>query len=221
MPRRRLLDLAGIATLGPCASRGSAPSAQCAICERTLLMGERTRALLAERRRQVRRRLPALPGDRARVRLGEGGLADARRRSSRTAGAAASRSPRSSAPGRPPRRRSRASRSCAVSRSPSSRSSRRPTTSTRPSSAAPSAGSRRASARPHLDHPALRRQPGDRDHGRLGDLLVPVPGHPGRGAACSPCRARATSSRSSRARSRSGTRTWSRTAESSPTSHGL
>ena len=40
-----------IATLGPCASPGSASTASCAICERTLLMGERTVALLAERRR--------------------------------------------------------------------------------------------------------------------------------------------------------------------------
>ena len=39
-------------------------------------MGERAAALLAERRRGLRRRLPALPGHRDRARLGQGGLAD-------------------------------------------------------------------------------------------------------------------------------------------------
>ena len=54
----------------------STDSHTCAICERTLLIGERTDPLLAERRERVRRRLPALPGHRARARLDEGGLSD-------------------------------------------------------------------------------------------------------------------------------------------------
>ena len=47
----------------------------CAICERTLLMGERG-PLLAGGGRRARRRVPALPGDRARARLDQGGDAD-------------------------------------------------------------------------------------------------------------------------------------------------
>ena len=69
-----------------------------------------------------------------------------------------------------------------------------------------------------LDRAALGREPGHRDHGRLGYLLVPVPRHAGLGAAGAPRGARATSPTSSMRRSPSGTRTWSRTAASSRTS---
>ena len=105
-------------------------------------------AVLAERRRNVRRRVPALPRRRGRLRLGQGGIADDADDPERPAPARrASRSRRCSAPASRPRRPSPASRSCGASPSPSSRWSRLPTTSMPRSTAARSAGSRRASAR--------------------------------------------------------------------------
>ena len=68
----------------------------CAVCERTLLQGEYTIALLA-RRRRVRRRLPALPRGRARLRLGSRGRPDVAR-------AVAARAPQAPALGAAPRR---------------------------------------------------------------------------------------------------------------------
>ena len=65
-----------------------------------------------------------------------------------------------------------------------------------------------------LDRAALWRQSRRRRHRRLGDLLVPVPRHPRLRAAGAPRRARPRLRPSSRARSASGTRTSARTAAS-------
>ncbi len=114
----------------------------CAICERTLLMGEHALRFAPDGAR-ARRRLPALPGDRARARLGARGLADLGHGSRRAAARTAQprRAARHAARGAPPRRRSPPSRSCAGSPSRSSRSSRPPTSST----PAPSGARSRAS----------------------------------------------------------------------------
>ena len=64
-------------------------------------MGERADALRAERRRELRRRLPALPGDRARVRLGKEGAPTTPTVRPERAPRGASRWPRSSAARRP------------------------------------------------------------------------------------------------------------------------
>ena len=110
----------------------------------------------------------------------------------RRRGEAAPRSARSSKRGAPAHaRRSRQSRSCAGCRSPSWRWSRRPTCSTRASSGARSAGSRRASAsRARSIVPLSGVKPRARRHGRLGHLLVPVPRQPRLGSAGPPRRAR-------------------------------
>ena len=99
---------------------------QCAICERTLLVGERPFRFAPGRGGRVRRGLRALPGDRARPRLGARGQPGrARRRSVRAAGAAAQ-------PRRHLRRKRQAgrgddrlrARSCGASRPTSTRCSR-------------------------------------------------------------------------------------------------
>ena len=157
--------------------------ARCAICERTLLMGERAIRFAPDGGDGLRRRLPALPRDRARARLAQGGQPD---------DADASRAPRrrrrarALARLRAAPRRPRPSRSSPepilrrLSEPGARRSSRRPSSSTRARTGARSAGSRRASAsRRRSDRAALGRQQRGRRHGRLGHLVVPVPRHAG------------------------------------------
>ena len=104
--------------------------------------------LLAERRRRLRRRLPALRGHGGRVRLdarGRADVADRARRAAAGGGGLARDAPRHAA-ARGRGRRSRPSRSCAGSPSRSWRWSRRPISSTRRSTGARSAGSASRSA---------------------------------------------------------------------------
>ena len=133
--------------------------------------------LLAERRRRLRRRLPALRRDGGRVRLdprGRADLADRSRRAPARRGGFLCDDPRHPA-ARPSRRRSPPSRSCAGSPSRSSRWSRRPISSTRRSTAARSAGSQVARRAAVSVVVALGRQRRGRRDGRVGHLLVPVP----------------------------------------------
>ncbi len=151
----------------------------CAICERTLLMGERAVRFspnggndyvdvcplcqeTAVEYGWIREGAPTSPTVSADRR---------RRRGSFLAGLLGSRAARAAS------RRSRRSRSCAVSRSTSLRWSRRPTSSTPPSTAARSAGSRSRSAIRRLGRRPLGRQRRGRRHRRVGHLLVPVPRH--------------------------------------------
>ena len=82
-----------------CASRRRR-SHDCAICERTLLVGERATRFSPDGGEPLRRRLPALQRDRARARLGQGGLADDAGPSAAAAGGAALAWRRSSSPAR-------------------------------------------------------------------------------------------------------------------------
>ena len=185
--RSGVARVAGISSLG--CGRNSYPRGReshpdqcdktCAVCERTLLMGERTVRFSPNGGDAVRRRLPSLPGDRARLGLGEGRLAD-----------------QPDDPGRPPEEpllallaarregggggacRERADPAAALGDRACDRRGRRPLQRL----AVPPHGRRdreepRGAAR--LDHAALGGERRDRDHGRLGHLLVPVPRHPG------------------------------------------
>ena len=153
-----------------------AASTVCAICERTLLMGERAVAVLAERRRRVRRRLPALRGDRASSTAGSSEGRRRRRRAGRSAAGGGYSSPRSLGT-----RRAGAEEPVAPDpilrrlSEPSSRSSRRPTSSTR---RIPPHG-RRDRKDPRLAEglggAALGRQCRGRRDRRVGHLVVPVP----------------------------------------------
>ena len=91
-----------LANLGRCVSRASSVERRCAICERTLLMGERAGALLAERRRATTS-TSARSARRRRSRTAGSRRARRRRRRSRPSGGArASRSPACSASRRAP-----------------------------------------------------------------------------------------------------------------------
>ena len=104
--------------------------------------------------------------------------------------------------------RSSPSRSCAGSPSPSRRWSRRPTSSTRAPYRRTVGGiaqePRRAAASSIV--PLSGRQPRGRRHGRVGDLLVPVPRHARLGASRCGSPSAATTRPSSRRRSATGTR---------------
>ncbi len=176
---------------GTCASRGSDVERPCAICERTLLMGERP---CASRRTAASDYVDVCPlCQETAVENGwiKEGSPTTPTMPADGAGAARFSLAAARARGRAPAEAPVAtSRSCAASPSTSSRSSRRPTSSTPPSTGARSAGSRRASASRASRSSALGRQPRHRRHGRLGDLLVPVPRHARLGPARAARRAR-------------------------------
>ena len=170
---------------------------------------------------RLRRRLPALPGDGGRERLDQGGLADDADDPGRAPAARASRSPALLGIRRAPAEEPIATRADPAPpvRARSSRSSRRPTSSTPRSTGARSAGSRRASA--------SRASRSSRSRASTPRSSSRSPGRsPGTSTASrrtrpSPVRLAERGPRSvasSRARSPSGTRTWSTTAGSSRTS---
>ena len=186
----------------------SAPTASARSASARLLMGERTMRFSPNGGEDYVDVCPLCQEIAARVRLAEGGLADDADDPGRAPAAPllAGRVPRRRE--RPPRRRSRASRSCAGSPSRSSAiveaadlfnaSQFRRTV----GGIAKSLGAPRVSIIPlsGVNH-------GGRRHGRLGDLLVPVPRHARRRRSRCGSPSAGTSSPSSRARSPSGTRT--------------
>ena len=154
---------------------------QCAICERTLLVGERPLRFAPDGVGRLRRRLPALPGGRARARLGEGGLADDADRAGTSAPQAAPLEPRGYLRRRSGGRRAEADRRRADPAAPVEHEQAIVEAAelfNASDARARSAGSRGASAsRRSSIVPLSGRQHRGRRHGRLGDLLVPVPRH--------------------------------------------
>ena len=150
----------------------------CAVCERTLLLGERAVRFAPSPGAELVDVCPLCQE----VALDAGWIKEGSPTTptiNSTAGDGACSAAASASRVPPRRRRSRSrSRSFAASRTRRSRSSRRPTSSTRARTGAPSAASSRASASRKRASSRSRARGRARRHGRVGSLVVPVPRQP-------------------------------------------
>ena len=153
---------------------------QCAICERTLLVGEQPLRFAPDGMDEFRRGLRALPGDRRSTTAGCGRAA----RSATTVRPARRRRPLSLASifgdkRRPAAETIVAEPSCGGCRARSDGARGGAGSSTRATRCARSTGSRRSLGEPQASIVVLSGpEPGGRDHARVGHLLVPVPVSP-------------------------------------------